>query len=55
MPQVLTLAVVGTIAYLGYRALKRVVEEQASLKPVPVRATRLERGADGVYRPVVQR
>ncbi len=56
MSQIVVLAAIGTVAYLGYRAVKSTFEAGMALKPapVPVRAVRLERGIDGVYRPVTR-
>ncbi len=56
MSQVVLIATIGTVAYLGYRAFK-ALGSGMSAQPVPVRvkATYLERGPDGVYRPTERR
>jgi hypothetical protein len=56
MPQVVVLALVGTAALLGYKYLKRVAEADAALRHAEALAKpmRLERGSDGVYRPVMR-
>jgi hypothetical protein len=56
MPQLIVIAAIGTIAYIGYRAIKHTLEAGPTLQraPVPVKAIRLERGSDGIYRPITR-
>jgi hypothetical protein len=53
MPQFIVLAAIGTVAYVGYRYLKRTLGGDISLQPEPLRvkSVYLERGPDGVFRP----
>jgi hypothetical protein len=53
MPQVILLAAIGTAAYIGYKIVKRnfIVSTMRDI-PVRVKAVYLERGPDGVFRPV---
>ncbi|MDR3372663.1 MAG: hypothetical protein P4L98_02935 [Ancalomicrobiaceae bacterium] len=57
MPQVVVYALVGAALVMGYKLLKRAQERSESLSrvPVPIDTVRLERGSDGVFRPVVRR
>lgn len=57
MPQAVVYALVGTALVIGYKLIKRAQERTAELSrvPVPIDTVRLERGADGVFRPVIRR
>jgi hypothetical protein len=54
MPQVIVLAAIGTVAYVGYKYLKRAMGAGLADRKVPIRvkSVYLERGPDGVFRPV---
>lgn len=57
MSQFLFYALFGTALVLGYRLLKRAHDERPTLRPapVPIDPVRLERGPDGIFRPVDRR
>ena len=56
MPQLIALALVGGVVWIGYRALKRelakIQREAQKHKPKAPPKTILQEGEDGVYRPV---
>ncbi len=53
MPQFILLAAIGTAAYIGYKMIKRGMTFQGfNQTPVRVKSVYLERGPDGVFRPV---
>ena len=51
MPQVIIIAAIGTAAYVGYKYLMRTLGAGHDV-PVRVKSVYLERGPDGVFRPV---
>lgn len=54
MPQVIVIAAIGTVAYIGYKYLRRAIGAGLDVQNVPVRvkSVYLERGPDGIFRPV---
>lgn len=55
MSQVIVLAAIGTIAYIGYRMLRSFDQGQSlQAQPVRIKSIPLERGTDGIYRPAAK-